>query len=371
MTKPRIAIVHDFLMQHGGAENVTLALSEIYPDAPIYTLFYRSHRVGNAFHSKNIRTSFLQKIPFPFGKYQWILPFMGIAIESFDFSSYDIVISSSNVHAKGIIVPENTLHISYCHTPARYLWRESASYVSNLHYPSIIKPCITAYLSSLRKWDYLAAQRPDFYIANSHHVRARILKYYRRESVVVFPPVEMDCFSLGSDSEDYFLIGGRLVAYKRYDMVIRAFNRLRIPLMIFGSGPEEKNLKKMAGANIQFAGKVSSEERTRLYQNCRAFLFPQVEDAGITPVEAMACGRPVIAYRAGGALETIIEGVTGEFFDWEEWEALADKVVRFDPKKYDPEKIRSHAMTFSKERFQSEIKNIVEEEWGKRNMVKF
>lgn len=365
--KPRIALVHDFLMQHGGAENVTLAFSELFPDAPIYTLFYRKNFIGKAFDEKDIRTSYLQKVPFPFGKYQWALPFMVPAIESLDFSAYDIVLSSSNVHGKGIIVPESTIHIAYCHTPARYLWRETASYVANLHYPGWMKPFITLYLSHLREWDYLAAQRPDYYLANSRHVEERIRKYYKRESHVIYPPVEMGEFSLGSGEGDYFLAGGRLVAYKRYDMVIRAFNRLRMPLVVFGSGPELKKLKKMAGENIRFTGRISSLERTKLYQNCRAFLFPQIEDAGITPIEAFACGRPVIAYRAGGVVETLIEGVTGEFFDWEEWEALADKVVRFDPKKYDPKKIREHALKFSKERFKKEIYDFVMEKYAHRS----
>lgn len=365
MKKPKIAIAHDFLMQHGGAENVTLELSEAFPEAPIYTLFYNLKKVNPAFANKDLRASFLQRVPFPLGRYQWVLPMMSIAAESLDFSDFDIVVSSSNVHAKGILVGEETLHLSYCHTPARYLWTETSSYVKSLKYPGFMKPFITSYLTNLRKWDFLAAQRPDVYVSNSRYVANRLRKYYRRESVTIYPPVETDKFSIADRQGDYFLIGGRLVAYKRYDYAIKAFNRMRMPLKVFGDGPELKRLKKAARPNIEFLGRVSDEERTRLFQGCRAFLFPQVEDAGITPVEAMACGRPVIAFRAGGALETVVEGVTGEFFDFEEWEAMADKIVRFDESKYDPQAIRQHAEKFSRERFRREIRAAVERSWEK------
>lgn len=365
MRKPKIAIMHDFLMQQGGAENVTLTLSELFPDAPIYTLFYDLKKVDKAFLSKDLRASFLQKIPFPFGKYQWVLPIMSIAVESLDFSDYDIVISSSNMHAKGILVGDHTLHISYIHTPVRYLWTETNSYVKNLKYPSIIKPFLTAYLTRLRQWDYIAAQRPDIYISNSKYVGRRIKKYYRRESILVYPPVEVDKFSIADEIGDYFLIGGRLVAYKKYDFAVKAFNRMRMKLKIFGEGPEYSRLKKIAGPNIEFLGRVSDQERTKLFQHCKAFLAPQTEDAGITLIEAMACGRPVISYRAGGAIETIIEGVTGEFFDHNEWESMADTIIRFDPKKYDPQTIRNHACNFSAEKFKNNIRAIVEQSWEK------
>lgn len=363
MSKPRIAIVHDFLMQHGGAENVTLAFLEMFPEAPLYTLFYDLQRVGSEFQKREIRTSFLQRMPFPRGKYQWVLPLMGLATESFDLSSFDIVLSSSNVHSKGILVPEHVTHITYCHTPARYLWTESASYVKNLRYPSFIKPVITAYLSKLRAWDYLAAQRPDIFLANSQFVQKRIQKYYARESTVVYPPTSLENFSLGKGEGNYFLTGGRIVAYKRFDVAVRAFNRLRMKLKIFGDGPFLPVLKRIAGPNIEFFGRVSSEEKNKLFGGARAFLFPQIEDLGITAIEAMATGRPVIAYRAGGVQETIVEGVTGEFFNYDEWEALADAVVRFDERGYNSEMIRTHAFKFRKERFHDEIRKIIDEIW--------
>ncbi len=363
MKKPRVAIVHDFLMQHGGAENVTLAFLEMFPEAPLYTLFYDLQRVGKEFQGREIRTSFLQKMPFPRGKYQWVLPLMGLATETFDFSSFDVVLSSSNVHSKGIIVPEHTTHIAYCHTPARYLWTESASYVKNLRYPSFVKPAIIAHLSKLRIWDYLAAQRPDIFLANSQFVQKRIKKYYGRESTVVYPPLSLENFCLGKGDGSYFLIGGRMVAYKKFDLAIRAFNRLRTKLKVFGEGPFLPVLQKIAGPNIEFLGKVSGEEKNKLFGGARAFLFPQVEDFGITAIEAMATGRPVIAYRAGGVKETILEGITGEFFDYDEWEALADAVVRFDEHKYNPETIRAHALSFRKERFHDEIQKIIDEIW--------
>ncbi len=356
----RIALVHDHLTQEGGAERVLSVLHDIWPDAPIFTLVYDEQKLGKMFPVKNIHTSFLQRWPGAVKHYQWFLPLMPTATESYDLMEYDVVISSSSAMAKGIITRTNTLHLCYCHTPTRYLWSDTHRYLEELRYNSIIKKFIPLTLTRLRMWDQLAAQRPDYFIANSHDVAGRIQKYYRRTSTVIYPPVQTDQFSITSDISKYFLTGGRLVAYKRFDVVVQAFNRLGIPLTIFGSGPEQEKLQAMAKPNITFVGQVSATELAKLYQRAQAFINPQIEDFGLTAIESMASGRPVIAFNAGGARESVIDGVTGTFFDEQTWEALADTVVRFKSDRFNPEVIKKHAQQFSVEQFKQQMMGFIE-----------
>lgn len=356
----KVALVHDHLTQEGGAEKVLEAISEIFPQSPIFTLVYSPEKLGSWIHKKEIRTSFIQGLPFGIKRYKWFLPLMPIATESYDLSDFDAVISSSSALAKGVITPSKTLHICYCHTPTRYLWTESSQYVQELQYNRLLKRIIFLYLTRLRVWDQAAAQRPDRFIANSKTVQNRIKKFYRRQSDIIYPPVDTSMFTISKDIGDYFLIGGRLVAYKRYDIAIYAFKRLNMKLKVFGSGPEYKNLRSIAGSKTEFVGEISDKEKADLYKRCIAFIHPQLEDFGITAVEAMASGRPVIAYRGGGALESIIEGKTGIFFDYQDWAGLSDTVIRFEPDNFDPEFIRKHALKFSKEVFQERIKEYVE-----------
>ena len=364
----KVALVHDYLVQDGGAERVLRVLQELYPEAPTFTLVYRADTMGRLFQGKDIRTSFLQKLPWGKTHYQWYLPLMPRATESFDLSSCDVVLSSSSAFAKGILTGPETLHLCYCHTPTRYLWTESAQYVQELRYPGFVKACIPPLLARLRVWDRLAADRVDAFVANSRNVASRITKYYRRESHVIYPPVEVQLFSLSSKPpQPYFLTGGRLVSYKRFDLVVRAFNALGIPLKIFGEGPEETHLKALAKPHITFLGKISDAERAGFYRNAQAFIHPQVEDFGITPVESMASGRPVIAYGKGGILETVIQGETGVMFEEQTWECLADTVIRFPEHQWDPLRIRAHAMQFSKERFMREMKTFVDQKWEEFN----
>lgn len=361
----KIALIHDHLTQEGGAEKVLKVFQEIWPQAPTFTLFFDRKKLGETFADKDIQTSFLQKWPGAVKHYQWFLPFMPAATESYDLMEYDIVLSSCSAMAKGVITRSNTLHICYCHTPTRYLWSDTHRYVEELRYNWLIKKIVPYFLNHLRVWDQLAAQRVDIFVANSKNVSDRIRKYYRRPSLIIHPPVETNKFLIAKNTDKYFLTGGRLVAYKNFDLVIQAFNRLGIPLKIFGEGPEEGKLKKLAKLNIEFVGRVNQDQLADLYSRAVAFIHPQIEDFGITAVESMAAGRPVIAYAAGGACETVVEGKTGKFFDEQSWEALADTIVRFKPENYRPEEIKAYAQQFSVERFKKEVTELVNSEWQK------
>lgn len=359
----RVALVHDHLNQNGGAERVLLALQSLWPEAPTFTLVHDPSVFGDMFAGREIHTSFLQKMPFRKRFFRYMLPLMPTATESYDLSDYDVVISSSSAFAKGIIPPAYGLHFCYCHTPTRYLWTDAHSYVDELRAPKPVKMMLPILQHKLRIWDQLAAQRVDYFIANSHTVAHRIQRYYQRDSVVIAPPVDIDEFAISDDPKRYFLAGGRLVSYKRFDIIVDAFNKLGRPLKIFGSGPELKALKKRANDNIEFLGRVSNEERTKLFQNSLAFLHPQEEDFGITPVESMAAGRPVIAWRRGGAVETVVDGETGILYDEQHWAELADAVMHFDEKNFNSSAIRAHAEGFSTPRFHEEMRTFVEDKW--------
>lgn len=356
---PKIALVHDHLVQDGGAEQVLKVLKEMFPQAPIFTIVADKAKTNSYFSDKDINTSFLQDYPWGVKKYQWYLSLMPAAIESHDLRGYDLVISSASSFAKGVVTHPGTTHICYCHTPTRYLWHDSQNYLDELKVIRPIKKFLPLTLRKLRTWDRLAADRVDYFVANSRTVSERIKKYYQRDSEVIYPPVAVSDFALSDKSKKYFLAGGRLVPYKRFDLVVRAFSRLGIPLKIFGIGPELEHLQSLAKLNVEFLGKVSDAEKKELYADCLAYINPQEEDFGITAIEAMACGRPVIAYRAGGATETVAEGVSGEFFDEQHWEDLADRIIRFKPERYDPATIRSHAEQFSTERFREKMEELI------------
>jgi glycosyltransferase involved in cell wall biosynthesis len=360
----KLALVHDYLIQDGGAEKVVLVMHGLWPDAPLYTLLFDPKSLP-AFAGRDIRTSFLERLPFGRRKYQWYLPLMPTATEHYDLSGYDVVVSSTSAFAKGILTRENTLHICYCHTPTRYLWSDTHSYIEELRIPGFVKKMLPPLLSRLRVWDRLAADRVDVFVANSQTVRRRIKKYYGRDAAVIHPPVDTHRFSISAEPKKYFLTGGRLVAYKRYDLVIEAANRTGIPLKIFGSGPVERDLKRLAKPHIEFLGRVNDEEQAKLYAGARAFIHPQEEDFGITPVESMAAGRPVIAWRKGGATETVKEGLSGQFFDEQSWEELADFMIRFREADWDPRAIKAYAETFSRARFEKELQDFVNEQYAR------
>jgi glycosyltransferase involved in cell wall biosynthesis len=361
----KIALVHDYLVQYGGAERVLEAFCEAFPDAPIYTMVYDEKLTNGAFRTRKIRTSFLQKIPLISSHHRAYPLLMPLAIESFDLSDFDVVLSDSNSYAKGVLTGADTLHITYCHTPMRYAWDDCHRHMREFDYSRLTKRLLPLAVSYLRLWDKISAERPDKYIANSRFVAARIAKYYRKECTVLYPPVNFQNFHISEQIGDYFLMVGRALPYKRFDIVIEAFNQLGLPLKIIGKGPEMERLKQTAKSNIEFLGYLSDEETSRYYARCKAFIFPSEEDFGITPLEAMASGRPVLAYRGGGALESIVEGETGEFFDRQDFSTIIECVKAFDAQRYDPQKIRAHAADFDKELFKVRIQKLVAQEYAR------
>lgn len=356
----QIALAHDHLNQIGGAEQVLIHFHKLYPRAPVYTLLWDQAAVGNFFDGWNIQTSFIERLPGGRRYFKWYLWLMPSAVEQLDFGDSDMVIASTSALMKGIVVKPTTITVCYCHTPTRYLWSDTRQYTSDLPQPRLVKALLPPVLTRLRMWDYLAAQRIDHFVANSQFVAGRIAKYYRREANVIYPPVNIRAFAQLAEPEDYYLVVSRLRPYKRVDLAIRAFNKLGMKLKVVGSGEQEAELKALAKGNIEFLGQVSEADKAFLLARCRALIFPQEEDFGITAVEALASGRPVIAYRGGGALEIITDGVTGRFFTEQSWEALADAVIRFRYQQFEPEILQRAAQKFSSERFDAMWGEFVE-----------
>lgn len=366
----RVALVHDHLAQDGGAEKVLKVFSDMFKEAPIYTLLYEKENVNKYFRDRKIETSVIQKLPGGVKHYQWYLPFMPMAVEFFDLRSFDLVISDTSSFAKGVITSPESLHICYCHTPTRYLWSDTHQYIAELKYNKWFKKIIAMTLNKLRIWDLAAASRVDVFIANSKTVQRRIKKYYHRDSTVIYPPVETHRFFIKDRSvipsdDKYYLAGCRLAPYKRVDILVEAFKKLGpdYRLKIFGDGVDMKRLKKIANgaSNIEFLGRVGEEEKADLYAGAEAFLNPQEEDFGITVVEAMAAGRPVIAYRKGGATETVVESETGSFFDVQDADAVYRVVKDFKADSFIPEKIKTHAEQFSVSNFKKQIEDFIAE----------
>lgn len=366
----KVALVHDYLNQYGGAERVLRVLCDMFPHAPVYTTLYDERATRGVFADRTIRTSFLQHVPLA-GRYHHAFSLMmPLAVEQLDTSAFDVVLSLSSSFAKGIITNPATRHICYCLTPPRYLWDDSHKYIQEFRYPGLIKKIIPPFLSYLRIWDRQASMRPDEMIAVSDFVKKRIGKYYRRESAVIHPPVDTSRFKIQDSGfmnreskiinhGSYFLMVGRLVSYKKFDMAIRVFNHLRLPLKIVGTGIERERLARLAGPTVELLGQVSDEELAALYRGARALVFPQEEDFGIVPLEAMASGRPVIAFRGGGALETVIDGKTGTFFDEQTDESLAMAVRSFDEMAFDYAICRKQAEKFSEEAFKRRILGLL------------
>lgn len=352
----KVALVHEELTQLGGAERVLDVLLEIFPKAPIYTLVYDKEKTKNKYEKFDVRPSFIQRIPFGVKKYKWFLAFMPWATESFDLGEYDLVISDASALIKGVKTRKDQTHICYCHTPTRYLWVDSKSYIKNAPIPFFVRPFMPLVLNYLKKWDLKASKRPDFYIANAENIKEKIKKYYNRDSAVIYPPVESDKFQIKKEIGDYFLLVSRIEPYKKVDMVIDAFNQMPDKkLKIVGSGSKIKEMRVLAKENIEFTGRVSDEELANAFEKAISFIFPQEEDFGIVAVEAMSAGRPVVAYKKGGALESIIEGKTGEFFYPQTSEALIKTIKNFNSQKYNSQEIRAHAKKFDKAVFKQQI----------------
>lgn len=350
-----IALVHDWMTNEAGGEKVLAELAAIFPNATIFTSVYDPRRMP-AFRSRKVVTSFLQNIPFMKTRRELLVPMTPITFEQFNLQNFDLVISSSTFAGKGVLTRPGTVHISYCHTPPRYLWEPSLDERASQGFLSGFRKRMS---SRLRLWDRLAADRVDHYIANSEYISRRIHKYYQRESKVIYPPVDIDKFRIADASKvgDYFLFASRLVSYKKCDLVIRAFNKMKLPLVVIGSGPEEQHLRSIAGPNIKMVGRLPDADLVKYYSEAKAFVFPAEEDFGIVPVEAMASGRPVIAYNAGGAKESVVSGLSGVLFDDQTEESLIAAVSNFDETKFSPTKIRNHAERFSSQAFR---KNLIE-----------
>ena len=358
----KIAIVTDWLTNYGGAESVISAFHDLFPDASIYTTMYKPEKMRELGKLKKIKTSFLQKIPGV--KHQWMLGLMPMAVEMMDLDEFDVVLSSCHSVSKGVITKPETLHISYCHTPMRYAW-ESWDFETRLQkFPKMLHPIIRRQIKKIRRWDKAAAQRVDEYIANSNYIKGKIKEHYQRKADVIYPPVHCETFEpVEKPKADFYFSAGRLIPYKKFDLLVKAFNESGKKLVIAGTGPELEKLRKMAKENVEVLGYVKDKKLKELYANCKGFLFPQMEDAGIVPLEAMASGRPVIAYNKGGSLDTMIDGKTGVFFEKQTVESLNKAIEKFEGMKFDSKAIRKHAEKYDVEVFKEKIKNYVEKKY--------
>jgi len=349
----RVAIVHDWLVG-GGAELVVEQLHQLYPEAPIYTS-YATKAWRDRLDGK-VKTGWLQ----PLGHIRKFIPFLRIIwFTRLKFTGYDLVISSSGAEAKGIKVPQGTIHINYCHAPTHYYWSRYDEYMRRPGFPRgtnwLARIFLWLLVAPLRKWDYAAAQRPDYMIANSTHIKAEIQKYYDRESTIIFPPVYMERFQKRHNQKrkrSGFVVAGRQTPYKRFDLAVQAATKLDLSLTVIGEGPDHARLRKLAGPSVTFLGRVSDEVLEEEYASAAALIFPGLDDFGITPVEAMASGTPVIAYKAGGALDYILPGKSGEFFEKPTAASLASVLQSFKPERYSHPSIGMFAERFSAEQFQ-------------------
>jgi glycosyltransferase involved in cell wall biosynthesis len=362
----RVAFVHDWLPVYAGAERVLEAALELYPGAPIYTLIHHPAQfAGTGIADHPVHTSFLQRLPQGRQRYRTYLPLMPLAIESFDLNAYDTVISSSYAVAKGALTRADQFHVSYVHSPARYAWDLHAQYLAESGLTRGLKGAAArAVLHYLRLWDVASSHRVDVFIANSRYGGRRIWHTYRRRSHVVYPPVDVQRFRPGSTREDFYLTLSRLVPYKKVDLIVRAFNRLRLPLVVIGDGPDRARLARLAGPTVHLLGYQPDPVVTGYLERCKAFVFAADEDFGIVAVEAQAAGAPVIAFGRGGATETVIPGQTGIFFPEQTVASLVEAVSSFAARahQFDAARIRANAERFAKDRFQREFAEVVERE---------
>jgi glycosyltransferase involved in cell wall biosynthesis len=363
----RVALVHYWLVSMRGGEKVLEEMCRIWPNADIFTHIYEASSVSETIKKHKITTTLIQRLPFARRLYKKYLPLMPVALESLDLSAYDLVISSEAGPAKGVLVRPDALHICYCHSPMRYIWDQF--FVYRARASLLTKIFMTAALPSLRQWDVSTAARVDHFIANSAFVARRIERYYRRPAEVIYPPVDVERFSISDDVDDYYFAFGQLVSYKRFDLAVEAFSRLKKRLIVAGVGEEAKRLKAAAGPTVTFIGWQGDEEIARLLRRCRALVFPGIEDFGIAAVEAMASGRPVIAYADGGAMETVIDGVTGLHFHEASAPALMSAVVDFEQRmdSFEPKVIREHAKQFASSGFAAKLKAAVIRQFEARN----
>lgn len=366
LSNAKIALVFDWMTTPGGAEKVNLMLHRMFPDAPIFTSIFNKDNL-KGFEEAAIKTSFIQDMPFAKNHHQMYLGLMPYAYELFDLSNFDIVISSSHACAKGVITKPETLHVCYCHTPMRYAWDNWHSYIREYKMSSLVKRFAKKRMHKLRMWDRISADRVDSFVANSSLTKKRIEKYYRKPATVIPPMIKCSKYKIAPETKGYFLAVGRLIPYKKFDLIVETFNQIGLPLKIVGTGIMENDLMIQANDNIEFLGFVDDKTLRNLYSECEALIFPQVEDFGITPLEAMASGRPVIALEEGGALDTIIDGKTGIFFKKQTTIDLKGAIERYfhEKDKFDPEFIRQYAKGFDEAVFEKRLTTYLKDKWEK------
>jgi glycosyltransferase involved in cell wall biosynthesis len=363
----KIALVHDWLNQIGGAERVLETLVDLYPNAPIYTSIYAPDLMPSTYRDWDIRVNWMDKLPGIHRYHQPYLPFYPMAFGQLDLSDYDVVLSNKSGFCHSVRTGK-ALHICYCLAPTRYVWQFHA-YTERENLSASTSQILQPMIAQLRRWDYDAAQRVDHFIAISSEIQQRIARYYGRESVIIYPPVETQRYMPAAHPDDYFLIVSRLIPYKRVDLAVQACTKLGLPLLIAGSGRDQDRLMQMAGPTVKFLGRVPDADLPDLMAGCKAFLFPGLEDFGITPVEAQAAGRPVIAYQGGGALDTVIDGQTGLFFDTMTVDDLVDALQRFDAMTFRPEVCVQNAARFDRSVFEHELAAFIEARYDERRAV--
>jgi len=359
MSRPKVAIVHDYLNQAGGAERVVAVFRKMFPDAPIFTTIVDRDKLYPELRDADIRTTFMQRIPGILKRFKlffWLYP---IAVRTLDVRGYDLVLSSSSAYAKGIRKGRGAVHLCYCHTPMRFAW-DFESYMEGVGVPRPVKAAAKWLTVPLRAWDRANSRRVDRIVANSSVVQQRIRSHYGVHAPVIYPPVDVDRFAVSAERPgDYFLVVSRLVSYKRIDLAVEACTRTGRRLLVVGDGPDRKRLEAMAGPTVEFLGRRSDGDVVRLMQGCRALLFPGEEDFGITPLEANACGRPVVAYAGGGALDTVVPGVNGVFFRERSAESLERALAEQEAHEWDPRRIRRHAESFHERVFVSRLEEAI------------
>ena len=362
----KVAIVHYWLVGMRGGEKVIEALCRMYPEADVFTHVYVPDRISDVINRHRVITSFISKLPKAHKMYQSYLPFMPLALEQLDLRGYDLIISSESGPAKGIVPPPESLHICYCHSPMRYIWnmfhdyRERSGFLTRL-----MMPVLAHYV---RNWDAISANRVDFYVANSKTVAGRLQRYYRRNSEVVHPPVAVGDFSPVQPQElgDYYLMVGELVAYKRPELAVELFNGTGKNLVVIGGGQMLPQLRALAQPNVKILGPQPFDVLKHHYARCKALIFPGEEDFGIVPVEAMASGRPVIAFKRGGATETVVDGYTGVFFNEQTCNSIQNAILEFEGMSFDTNYIVAHAKKFSEGIFETEMKNIIQRAFSEK-----
>ncbi|MEK6650188.1 MAG: glycosyltransferase [Bacteroidota bacterium] len=353
----RVALVHDWLTGMRGGEKCLEVLCELFPDAPLFTLLHVPGSVSSAIESRPIRTSFVQRLPGSADHYRRYLPLFPRAIESFDLTDFEVVVSTSHCVAKGAIVRPGTLHVCYCQTPMRYVWDQYKEYFGKGRAGLATRMAMGVAAPYLRRWDVRTADRVHHFIANSQNVRERIQRIYRRDAEVIFPPVDVDRFTVSLEPREYFLMVTAMVPYKRVDLAVEAFNRSGKKLLIVGKGPDLERLRAIAHPNVEFLGWRSDEELARLYRKAIALVFPGEEDFGIVPLEAMASGTPVIAFAKGGALETVVDGVTGVYFRERTVDALLAALEQASRVSWNPARMRQHTLSFSRDTYRTHMKD--------------